>query len=60
MIYADLPARATVFLDASVFIHHFEPNVLFGPPPQSSLNVSKTKRLAALLLHTSLARSPID
>ena len=31
MIYADLPAGATVFLDASVFIHHFEPNVLFGP-----------------------------
>jgi hypothetical protein len=32
MIYADLPAGATVFLDASVFIHHFEPNALFGPP----------------------------
>src|SRR5216684_1746807 len=31
MIYADLPAGATVFLDASVFIHHFEPNALFGP-----------------------------
>jgi predicted nucleic acid-binding protein len=31
MIYADLPAGATVFLDASVFIHHFEPNTLFGP-----------------------------
>jgi len=32
MIYADLPVGATVFLDASVFIHHFEPNALFGPP----------------------------
>jgi predicted nucleic acid-binding protein len=32
MIYADLPAGATVFLDASVFIHHFEPNALYGPP----------------------------
>jgi predicted nucleic acid-binding protein len=32
MIYADLPAAATVFLDASVFIHHFEPNALYGPP----------------------------
>jgi predicted nucleic acid-binding protein len=31
MIYADLPAGATVFLDASVFIHHFEPNALYGP-----------------------------
>ena len=31
MIYSDLPAGATVFVDASVFIHHFEPNVQFGP-----------------------------
>ena len=31
MIYADVPSGATVFLDASVFIHHFEPNALFGP-----------------------------
>ena len=30
MIYADVPAGTTVFLDASVFIHHFEPNALFG------------------------------
>jgi predicted nucleic acid-binding protein len=30
MIYADLPAGATAFLDASVFIHHFEPNALYG------------------------------
>lgn len=32
MIYAHLPAGTTVFLDASVFIHHFEPNVLYGVP----------------------------
>jgi predicted nucleic acid-binding protein len=31
MIFADLPTGSTVFLDASVFIHHFEPNVLYGP-----------------------------
>jgi predicted nucleic acid-binding protein len=31
VIYADLPAGATVFLDASVFIHHFEPNAAYGP-----------------------------
>jgi predicted nucleic acid-binding protein len=31
MTYADLPAGATVFVDASVFIHHFEPNALYGP-----------------------------
>ena len=31
MIYADVPAGAAVFLDAGVFIHHFEPNAAFGP-----------------------------
>ncbi len=31
MIYADLPAGGSVLLDASVFIHHFEPNTLNGP-----------------------------
>jgi hypothetical protein len=30
MIYAALPAGATAFLDASVFIHHF-PNGRGGP-----------------------------
>ena len=37
MIYTDLPAGATVFLDASVFIHHFEPNALYGPPASEFL-----------------------
>jgi predicted nucleic acid-binding protein len=31
MIYSDLPVGATVFVDAGVFVHHFEPNVHFGP-----------------------------
>jgi hypothetical protein len=31
MIYVNLPAGATVLVDATVFIHHFEPNLLFGP-----------------------------
>jgi predicted nucleic acid-binding protein len=31
MIYTDLLAGATAYLDASVFIHHFEPNALYGP-----------------------------
>jgi hypothetical protein len=31
MIYADLPAGATAFVDAGVFIHHFEPNARYGP-----------------------------
>jgi predicted nucleic acid-binding protein len=30
MIYADLLAGDTVFVDTSVFIHHFEPNAHFG------------------------------
>ena len=30
MRYSDLPASATVFVDSSVFIHHFEPNAKFG------------------------------
>jgi predicted nucleic acid-binding protein len=32
MIYSDLPAGASVFVDAGPFIHHFEPNAVFGPP----------------------------
>jgi predicted nucleic acid-binding protein len=31
MIYADLLAGAAAFVDASVFLHHFEPNARFGP-----------------------------
>jgi predicted nucleic acid-binding protein len=31
MIYANLGAGETVFVDASPFIHHFEPNARFGP-----------------------------
>lgn len=30
MTYADVPAGSTVFLDANVFIHHFEPNAAYG------------------------------
>jgi predicted nucleic acid-binding protein len=31
MIFSDLPAGATVVVDAGPFIHHFEPNAIFGP-----------------------------
>ncbi len=31
MIYSDLPAGATLFVDASPFIHHFQPNPAYGP-----------------------------
>jgi predicted nucleic acid-binding protein len=31
MIYADLVAGASAFVDAGVLLHHFEPNARFGP-----------------------------
>ena len=31
MTYADLPAGSTIFVDAGPFIHHFEPNAVYGP-----------------------------
>jgi predicted nucleic acid-binding protein len=43
MIYADLPTGATVFLDASIFIHHFEPNALFGPASSDLLERIENK-----------------
>jgi len=32
MIFADLPAGASVFVDANTFVYHFEPHSIFGPP----------------------------
>jgi predicted nucleic acid-binding protein len=48
MIYADLPAGATVFLDASVFIHHFEPNALFGPAATEFLERIENQEISGL------------
>jgi predicted nucleic acid-binding protein len=31
MTFADLPAGASVFLDANTLIYHFEPHPQFGP-----------------------------
>ena len=48
MIYADLPAGATVFVDASVFIHHFEPNALYGPAATAFLERIENQELNGL------------
>jgi predicted nucleic acid-binding protein len=60
MIYADLPAGETIFLDASVFIHHFEPNAAFGPAATEFLERIETKKSTALPARTSSARSRTD
>lgn len=48
MIYADLPASATVFVDAGVFIHHFEPNALYGPAATQFLERIEKQELNGL------------
>jgi predicted nucleic acid-binding protein len=48
MTYADLPAGATVFLDASVFIHHFEPNALYGPASTEFLERIENQEITGL------------
>jgi predicted nucleic acid-binding protein len=48
MIYADLQAGATVFVDASVFSHHFEPNALFGPSATAFLERIENQELIGI------------
>ena len=48
MIYADLPAGATVFVDASVFIHHFEPNALYGPAATEFLERIENQEISGI------------
>jgi len=48
MIYADLPAGASVFVDASVIIHHFEPNPLFGPAATEFLERIENQELSGI------------
>ena len=57
MIYADLPAGATVFLDASVFIHHFEPNALYGPPATEFLERIENQEITGDHDHAHRQRS---
>jgi predicted nucleic acid-binding protein len=48
MIYADLPAGETIFLDASVFIHHFEPNARFGPAATEFLERIENQEISGI------------
>ena len=48
MIYSDLPAGATVFVDAGPFIHHFEPNAIFGPASTDFLERIENQEISAL------------
>src|SRR5262245_58699498 len=48
MIYSDLPAGATVFVDAGPFIHHFEPNAVFGPAATDFLDRIENQELNAV------------
>jgi len=45
MTYAQVPAGAAVFVDSSVFIHHFEPNPLFGPGSTDFLERIENKEI---------------
>jgi predicted nucleic acid-binding protein len=48
MTYVDLPDGTTVFLDAGVFIHHFEPNPLFGPASTDLLERIENQQLSGV------------
>ena len=48
MIYSDLPAGATVFVDAGPFIHHFEPNAIFGPASTDMLERIENQEISAV------------
>ena len=48
MIYSDLPAGATVFVDAGPFIHNFEPNVIFGPASTEFLDPIENREISGV------------
>ncbi len=48
MIYSDLPAGATVFVDAGPFIHHFEPNANFGQASTAFLERIENQEISAV------------
>jgi predicted nucleic acid-binding protein len=47
VIYSDLPAGGSVFVDAGLFIHHFEPNVAFGPASTEFLQRIENQAVSA-------------
>jgi predicted nucleic acid-binding protein len=46
MIFADLPAGSSIFLDANTFIYHFTAHSLFGPPCTQLLQGIRQHQLA--------------
>jgi hypothetical protein len=60
MIHADLPAGATAFVDASVFIRHFEPNALFGPAASDFLERIKNQELSGIASKHVVSEVPTD
>ena len=45
MIFADLPAGSSIFLDANTFIYHFTAHPVFGPPCSQLLQRIRNRQL---------------
>ena len=58
MIYSDLPAGATVFVDAGPFIHHFEPNAIFGPASTEFLERIENLEISGVTTTHTLCQCP--
>ena len=48
MIYPDVPAGTTLFVDAGPFIHHFEPNAVCGPASTDMLERIENQDISAV------------
>jgi hypothetical protein len=59
MTYSDLPAGASVFVDASPFIHHFEPNAVFGPASTDFLERIENQELSGVTTTHIISEAPI-
>ena len=59
MIYSDLPAGTIVFVDASPFIHHFEPNARFGPAGTEFLERIENQEITGVTTTHISARWPV-
>lgn len=46
MVFSDIPAGASVFLDANAFVFHFQPHPQFGPACQQLLRRIENHELA--------------
>jgi predicted nucleic acid-binding protein len=48
MIYSDLPAGASAFVDAGPFIYHLQPNAIFGPASTDMLERIENQEISAV------------